>query len=124
MDPDPRAIDLVKVSAARAAAELKRKRAEAELQTALEQVRALQKKLEAENVYLQEEITKEHNFEEIVGSSKAIVEALDRVATVAPPGHRRAPASRHQTHNGASYMRRRILGGYAFAAQIAPVVGE
>jgi transcriptional regulator with GAF, ATPase, and Fis domain len=84
MDRDPRAIDLVKVFAARAAAELKRQRAEAELQTALEQVRALQKKLEAENVYLQEEITKEHNFEEIVGNSKAIVEALDRVATVAP----------------------------------------
>jgi PAS domain S-box-containing protein len=84
MDRDPRATDLVKVFAARAAAELKRQRAEAELQTALEQVRALQKKLEAENVYLQEEITKEHNFEEIVGNSKAIVEALDRVATVAP----------------------------------------
>ena len=84
MDPNPRAIDLVKVFAARAAAELKRQRAEAELQTALEQVRALQKKLEAENVYLQEEITKEHNFEEIVGNSKAIVETLDRVATVAP----------------------------------------
>ena len=84
MDWDPRAIDLVKVFAARAAAELKRQRAEAELQIALEQVRALQKKLEAENVYLQEEITKEHNFEEIVGNSKAIVEALDRVATVAP----------------------------------------
>jgi PAS domain S-box-containing protein len=84
MDRDPRAIDLVKVFAARAAAELKRQRAEAELQTALEQVRALQKKLEAENVYLQEEISKEHNFEEIVGNSKAIVEALDRVATVAP----------------------------------------
>jgi formate hydrogenlyase transcriptional activator len=84
MDRDSRAIDLVKVFAARAAAELKRQRAEAELQSALEQVRTLQKKLEAENVYLQEEITKEHNFEEIVGNSKAIVEALDRVATVAP----------------------------------------
>jgi hypothetical protein len=53
--------------AARAAAELKRQRAEAELQGALQQVQTLQKKLEAENVYLQEEISKEHNFEEIVG---------------------------------------------------------
>lgn len=84
MNRDPRAIDLVKVFAARAAAELKRQRAEAELQAALEQVRSLQKKLEAENVYLQEEITKEHNFEEIVGNSKAILEVLDRVETVAP----------------------------------------
>jgi formate hydrogenlyase transcriptional activator len=84
MDQDPRAIDLVKIFAARAAAELKRQRAEAELQGALQQVQILQKKLEAENVYLQEEISKEHNFEEIVGNSRAIVEVLDRVETVAP----------------------------------------
>src|SRR5215471_21265452 len=76
-----KSIDLVKIFAARAAAELIRQQAESELHAALEQVRSLQKELEAENVYLQEEITREHNFEEIVGNSKAIVEALDRVAT-------------------------------------------
>jgi PAS domain S-box-containing protein len=79
-----KAIDLVKIFSARAAAELIRQQAESELHSALEQVRSLQKKLEAENLYLQEEITKEHNFEEIVGNSRAIVETLDRVATVAP----------------------------------------
>jgi len=84
MDRDARAIDLVKIFAARAAAELKRQRAEAELQSALQQVQTLQRKLEAENVYLQEEISKEHNFEEIVGNSRAIMEVLDRVETVAP----------------------------------------
>jgi formate hydrogenlyase transcriptional activator len=84
MEHDPRAIDLVKVFAARAAAELKRQRAENELQAALDQVRALQKQLEAENVYLQEEISREHNFEEIVGNSKPLVEVLHRVETVAP----------------------------------------
>lgn len=84
MDRDPRAIDLVKIFAARAAAELKRQRAEGELQGALEQVKMLQKKLEAENTYLQEEISKEHNFEEIVGNSKALVEVLRRVETIAP----------------------------------------
>ena len=84
MDRDPRAVDLVKIFAARAAAELKRQRAEAELQAALEQVQSLQRKLEAENVYLQEEISKEHNFEEIVGNSRALVEVLRRVETVAP----------------------------------------
>jgi formate hydrogenlyase transcriptional activator len=84
MDRDQRAIDLVKIFAARAAAELKRQRAEAELQGALQQVQTLQKKLEAENVYLQEEISREHNFEEIVGNSRAIVEVLDKVETVAP----------------------------------------
>jgi formate hydrogenlyase transcriptional activator len=84
MGRDPRAIDLVKIFAARAAAELKRQRAENDLQAALDQVRALQKKLEAENVYLQEEISREHNFEEIVGNSKPLLEVLRRVETVAP----------------------------------------
>jgi formate hydrogenlyase transcriptional activator len=84
MNRDQHAIDLVKIFAARAAAELKRQRAEAELQNALEQVKNLQKQLEAENVYLQEEISKEHNFEEIVGNSQSILEVLDRVETVAP----------------------------------------
>src|SRR5437764_112941 len=84
MDRNPRAIDLVKIFAARAAAELKRQRAEVELQAALEQVQMLQKKLEAENIYLQEEISKEHNFEESVGNSKALVEVMRRVETVAP----------------------------------------
>jgi len=84
MERDDRAIDLVKIFAARAAAELKRQRAETELQAALEQVQALQKKLEAENVYLQEEIRKEHNFEEIVGNSPALLDVLRKVETVAP----------------------------------------
>jgi formate hydrogenlyase transcriptional activator len=79
-----RSIDLVKIFAARAAAELNRQRADAELRDAIEQVRSLQAKLEAENIYLQEEITKEHNFEEIVGNSKSILDVLDRVETVAP----------------------------------------
>src|SRR5262249_16882854 len=43
-----------------------------------------QKKLEAENIYLQEEIRKEHNFEEIVGNSPALLEVLNKVETVAP----------------------------------------
>ncbi len=84
MERDAHAIDLVKIFAARAAAELKRQRAEAELQTALQQVQILQKKLEAENIYLQEEIRKEHNFEEIVGNSPILMEVLRRIETVAP----------------------------------------
>jgi PAS domain S-box-containing protein len=84
MQHDERAIDLVKIFAARAAAELKRQRAENQLQAALQQVQELQKKVEAENVYLQEEIRKEHNFEEIVGNSKGLIDVLRRVETVAP----------------------------------------
>ena len=84
MQHDPRAIDLVKIFAARAAAELKRQRAESELQAALQQVQALQKKLEAENVYLQEEIRSEHNFDEMVGASPALMGLLSKVERVAP----------------------------------------
>ena len=51
---------------------------------AYEEIAGLKTRLQAENVYLQEEISKEHNFEEIVGNSRAIVEVLDRVETVAP----------------------------------------
>src|SRR5258708_25915376 len=84
MAPEPRDIGLVKIFGGRAAAELKRQLAEAELQAALEQVQVLQKKLEAENVYLQEEIRREHNFEEIVGNSPILLEVLRRIETVAP----------------------------------------
>jgi formate hydrogenlyase transcriptional activator len=84
MERDERAIDLVRIFAARAAAELKRQRAETQLQFALQQVQELQKRLEAENIYLQEEIRKEHNFEEIVGNSKGLIDVLHRVETVAP----------------------------------------
>ena len=83
MQRDPRAIGLVRIFAARAAAELKRQKAEKELHAALEQVQSLQKKLEAENVYLQEEIRNEHNFDEMVGSSPALLEVLSKVERIA-----------------------------------------
>ena len=51
---------------------------------AYEEIAALKTRLQEENVYLQEEISKEHNFEEIVGNSRAIVEVLRNVETVAP----------------------------------------
>jgi formate hydrogenlyase transcriptional activator len=55
-----------------------------ERRRAYEQIQALKAKLEAENVYLQEEIRSEHNFEEIVGSSAALLNVLQKVEMVAP----------------------------------------
>ena len=43
-----------------------------------------QARLKAENLYLQEEIKADHNFEEIVGQSPAILRTLDNVLKVAP----------------------------------------
>ena len=58
--------------------------AERALREALAQVEALKNRLEAENVYLQEEIRTQHNFNEIVGNSPVLLEALRRVERVAP----------------------------------------
>ena len=49
-----------------------------------EEIAALKARLEKENVYLQEEIRNEHNFEEILGNSPALLELLRRVNQVAP----------------------------------------
>jgi formate hydrogenlyase transcriptional activator len=50
---------------------------------AYEEIAALKARLERENVYLQEEIRTQHNFEEIVGNSPALLGALRKVEKVA-----------------------------------------
>ncbi|HKQ04520.1 MAG TPA: sigma 54-interacting transcriptional regulator [Blastocatellia bacterium] len=60
-----------------------RKRAEAALQEAFAQVSELKAQLEAENIYLKEEILLEHNFDEIIGNSEAIRAILFKVEQVA-----------------------------------------
>ncbi len=62
----------------------RRSAAETALRTALTDVEALTRRLEAENVYLQEEIRLQHNFNEIVGNGPALLEALRKVERVAP----------------------------------------
>jgi formate hydrogenlyase transcriptional activator len=51
---------------------------------AFQEIAALKVKLEAEKVYLEEEIRTEHNFEEIIGDSAALKRVLREVETVAP----------------------------------------
>ena len=58
---------------------------------AYEDIRTLKARLDAENVYLQEELLREHQFDEIVGNSTALLEVLrkDRdpaVLAFAAPG--------------------------------------
>ncbi len=62
----------------------RRTAAERGLREAVAELESLKNRLEAENVYLQEEIRTQHNFEEIVGNSPALLEALHRVERVAP----------------------------------------
>ncbi|MBS1786376.1 MAG: sigma 54-interacting transcriptional regulator [Acidobacteria bacterium] len=77
-------LPMLKIFAARAGAELERQHAEEELRRAMEEVERLKNRLYAENTYLQEEIRQQHNFEEIVGGSPALLEVLHRVEMVAP----------------------------------------
>lgn len=49
-----------------------------------EEVRSLRDRLAAENLYLQEEIKTEHNFEEIIGQSAPLKTLLRKVEQVAP----------------------------------------
>jgi predicted ATPase/GAF domain-containing protein len=62
----------------------RRGRAEQDARAALAEVERLKNRLQAENVYLQEEIGREHNFSEMVGSSPALMTVLRRVEQVAP----------------------------------------
>ena len=60
-----------------------RKQAEQELQQAYAEVERMKERLEAENVYLQEEMKVERNFAGIVGQSHAIQQVLHQVELVA-----------------------------------------
>ena len=84
MGKDPRAVAILKIFAARAGAELDRRRTERRLSETLAQLEQLKNHLNAENAYLQEEIRLEHNFGEIVGSSPALRKVLASVEQVAP----------------------------------------
>jgi len=79
-----RAAPVLRAFAARAGAELERLKAEERLRAALAEVETLKNRLQAENVYLQEEIRGEHNFVEMVGSSPALLATLRQVEQVAP----------------------------------------
>ncbi len=61
-----------------------RRKAEAKLRAALDEVQTLKQRLEMENAYLLEEYRSEHNYKEIVGKSTAIHHTILQVELVAP----------------------------------------
>ncbi len=61
-----------------------RRDAQQELHQALEEVESLKHKLEMENAYLQEELSAEYYFHEIVGQSDAVKGIVRRIGLVAP----------------------------------------
>ena len=60
-----------------------RKQSEIELRQAYEEISRLKNQIEADNIYLQEEIKLEHNFDQIIGNSDEIKYALFRLEQVA-----------------------------------------
>ena len=83
MSEDPLWVSVLQTFAARAGAELEREQANERLREALSEVERLKNQLQAENIYLQEEIKGEHNFTEMVGSSPALVGLFRRLERAA-----------------------------------------
>ncbi len=60
------------------------KRTEASLQGAVAEINRLRARLQAENIYLQQEIARDYNFGEVIGQSMAIANLFAQVEQVAP----------------------------------------
>ena len=63
---------------------LARKYADEALRNSLKEIRKLKDQLESENIYLQKEIKLSHNFDEIVGDSRALKSVLFKITQCAP----------------------------------------
>ena len=61
-----------------------RRRAEESLQGAYAEIARLKDRLQAENIYLQQEVAQQFNFGEIIGQSTALSHVFSRVEQVAP----------------------------------------
>ncbi len=61
-----------------------RKLAEQKLKSALSEIKQLQNRLQAENIYLQEQVNLKHNFADILGQSQPLKAVLHQVEQAAP----------------------------------------
>ena len=61
-----------------------RKREEQKLNNALSEIEQLKNRLQAENIYLQEQVNLNHTFEDILGQSQPVKSVLRQVEQVAP----------------------------------------
>jgi len=90
MTAEQNQVDILKIFAARAGAEIERlaaqkklEQANLELQMRLKEIEELKNQLQAENKYLQEEIKLNHNFEDIISISKKFQKVLQQIEQVA-----------------------------------------
>ncbi|HEY0679043.1 MAG TPA: sigma 54-interacting transcriptional regulator [Chitinophagaceae bacterium] len=90
MTNDQNQAAILRIFAARAGAEIERletlgklEKANDELKVRLKEIESLKNQLQAENKYLQEEIKLNHNFDEIISSSKTFHKVLHQIEQVA-----------------------------------------
>jgi transcriptional regulator with GAF, ATPase, and Fis domain len=83
LEPTPEHLAILQIFAARGCAELERVQTDRALREAMSEVQRLRDRLQAENVYLQEEIRNEHNFEQLIGSSAAWQRLVKEIEAVA-----------------------------------------
>ncbi|MEI9947893.1 MAG: sigma 54-interacting transcriptional regulator [Pseudomonadota bacterium] len=81
--PTKEHLAILQIFAARGCAELERLQTDRALREAMSEVQRLRDRLQAENVYLQEEIRDQHNFEQLIGNSgpwQCLVKEIEAVA--------------------------------------------
>lgn len=76
-------MSILKIIAARVSSEMLRERAEADLLNTFDEVQALKNQLQADNLYLQQEIAHSFHDDEIIGESEPIRRVMRRVEQVA-----------------------------------------
>ncbi|MGI9542872.1 MAG: sigma 54-interacting transcriptional regulator, partial [Cyclobacteriaceae bacterium] len=80
----PERIEVLQILSSQSAISLQNARLYEDLREALTEVEQLKDQLQAENIYLQEEIKLQHNFEEIITQNKEYQEMLASIEQVAP----------------------------------------
>ena len=84
LEPTAEQLSVLQIFAARGCAELQRVQTERALRDALAEVEKLRDRLQAENLYLQEQLNEKNESEEILGSSavwQTLMERIDAVAS-------------------------------------------
>jgi formate hydrogenlyase transcriptional activator len=61
-----------------------KKRSDKKLRSAFQEIKQLKEQIESERNYLREEIAQEHNFENIIGKSDALLQTIRKLEKVAP----------------------------------------
>jgi formate hydrogenlyase transcriptional activator len=83
LTPTPEHLAILQIFAARGCAELERLQADRALREAMSEVQRLRDRLQAENIYLQEEIRNQFHFDQLIGSSARWQRVLEEVEAVA-----------------------------------------